>query len=305
MPNNDLLFTVIIPTYNYAHVLPRAVKSACLQNGSDFEVIIIDDGSTDNTADVARTLIEQLADDNFKKIQYHRQRNGGPASARNAAIDLSSARYFIFLDADDELLPDALEIFRQSITSAPNAGMHIAPTIAVFPDGKEKISRSPHVSSNPHQRFQDYLHKRLNISNGAVAMHRKLFKSLRFPDLKQTEDIPVFAAALTLADAIGLPQATTKIHKHSDSRRHNIDQALATGQSLINEIFDTGRLTEEYQKYRKPYIARRAMSMFRICYKNNNFSLARKYFHQAIKTNPLEILRKPGNFLKYCRCFIR
>jgi len=93
--------SVIIPTYNRLEKLKRAVDSVLSQTYKDFELIIVDDGSTDNT----RTFFE-----NFDGIKYIYQENKGVSSARNTGINASSAEWLAFLDSDDEWLPKKLEM---------------------------------------------------------------------------------------------------------------------------------------------------------------------------------------------------
>ena len=96
--------SVIIPTYNRAHLIERAIKSVLNQTYQDFELIIIDDGSTDNTNEVLKKYIES---DN--RIQYIRHKiNKGGSAARNTGIKNSVGKYIAFLDSDDEWLPEKL-----------------------------------------------------------------------------------------------------------------------------------------------------------------------------------------------------
>ncbi len=94
--------SVIIPTYNYENFICDAVDSVLEQNYNDYEIIIIDDGSTDGT-------YEKLEKYN-NRIQYFFQKNKGPAAARNFGINQSSGEYICFLDADDIFLPNKLKI---------------------------------------------------------------------------------------------------------------------------------------------------------------------------------------------------
>jgi glycosyltransferase involved in cell wall biosynthesis len=95
--------SVVIPAYNYARFLPRALASVMAQSLGDFEVVIVDDGSTDETPLVVRPF---LADG---RVRYHRIANGGPSRARNAGIDLARGGRVAFLDADDFWMADKLE----------------------------------------------------------------------------------------------------------------------------------------------------------------------------------------------------
>ena len=92
--------SVIIPTHNRGWVLKEAVESVLAQDDQDFELIVVDDGSTDNTAEV----LEEYADD----LTVFRQNNSGVSAARNRGITLSSGRLIAFLDSDDLWLPEKL-----------------------------------------------------------------------------------------------------------------------------------------------------------------------------------------------------
>ena len=108
MEQPPVFFSVILPTYNRAGTLMRAVNSVLAQNFSYFELIIIDDGSTDNTAD----LIKGLKDD---RIKYIFQKNQERSAARNNGISNSIGKYICFLDSDDEFTPDYLKALHEFV----------------------------------------------------------------------------------------------------------------------------------------------------------------------------------------------
>lgn len=105
--------SVIIPTYERPHLLPRAVASASAA-GSDIEVIVVDDASTDETAEVCRTL----PDINYIRVE----RNQGVAGARNIGILASTSKYIAFLDDDDLRLPGSLDLQVEALEANPEAG---------------------------------------------------------------------------------------------------------------------------------------------------------------------------------------
>ena len=95
--------SVIIPTYNCAQYIAEAIESVLNQAFKDIEIIVVDDGSTDNTREILNLYIEKNI------IKYIFQENKGPGAARNAGIKASGGRFLAFLDADDILLPKSLE----------------------------------------------------------------------------------------------------------------------------------------------------------------------------------------------------
>jgi len=109
--NKKPTVSVIIPAYNRAHLIGRAIKSVLNQAYQDFELIIIDDCSTDNTDEVVREFQKK---DNRIIYLKHDQNKGGSA-ARNTGIKVSKSEYIAFLDSDDEWLPEKLEIQMEAI----------------------------------------------------------------------------------------------------------------------------------------------------------------------------------------------
>lgn len=106
-------FSIIIPVYNRAHVLGRALASVLSQSCQDFEVVVVDDGSSDDPASV----IASFAD---PRILYIRQRNCGGGAARNAGIDAARGRFVAPLDSDDEFLPGHLDRMKRTLEDAAN-----------------------------------------------------------------------------------------------------------------------------------------------------------------------------------------
>jgi len=95
------LVSVIIPCYNQAHYLGEAIESVLAQSYPDYEIIVVDDGSPDNTAEVAAK---------YPSVHYVWQKNQGLSGARNTGIGESRGKYLVFLDADDRLVSDALQV---------------------------------------------------------------------------------------------------------------------------------------------------------------------------------------------------
>src|SRR5215211_9350661 len=94
------LVSVVIPCYNQAHFLGEAIESVLSQSYRNFEILVVDDGSTDNTSEVASR---------YERVRIVRQENRGLSGARNRGLREAKGEYVVFLDADDRLLPGALE----------------------------------------------------------------------------------------------------------------------------------------------------------------------------------------------------
>jgi hypothetical protein len=101
-------FSVIIPTYNRAAVLPDAIESVFAQSDGDLELIVVDDGSTDDTA----AILERYRG----RLTVVRQPNAGAAAARNRGLDVATGRYLAFLDSDDAWAPWTVEMLSRAVT---------------------------------------------------------------------------------------------------------------------------------------------------------------------------------------------
>lgn len=111
--------SILVPTYNCSKYLPKAIESALKQTYQDFEIIIINDGSTDNTADI----VQQFVNNNPGKIKYIYQENKGLAVARNTGLDAASGEYIALLDADDCWLPHRLADGVKIMQANPDVGL--------------------------------------------------------------------------------------------------------------------------------------------------------------------------------------
>ncbi len=101
-------FSIIIPTYNRAHIITKAIESVLSQSFQDFEIIIVDDGSEDKTIEFLQSYLSE-------KVHCVLQKNAGVCSARNHGARLAKGRYLIFLDSDDWLSENCLMLYWQAL----------------------------------------------------------------------------------------------------------------------------------------------------------------------------------------------
>jgi len=116
------MFTVVIPLYNKAHIIMRTLASVLTQTYTEFEVIIINDGSTDNSLEVINSFTQD------SRIRIFDQSNQGVSAARNRGVNYAQHNYIAFLDADDEWLPGYLEKMKAAIELFPNACLYGCPS---------------------------------------------------------------------------------------------------------------------------------------------------------------------------------
>ncbi len=112
MKNSTPFFSIVLPTYNRCHFLSRSIESVLGQTFSDWELIIVDDGSTDDT----KTMVTSYTD---KRIKYIWQPNKERSSARNLGISKARGKFMCFLDSDDEYIAHHLETHHTAIVNNP------------------------------------------------------------------------------------------------------------------------------------------------------------------------------------------
>lgn len=127
-------FSVVIPLYNKGRHVAKALNSVLSQHIPDFEVIVVDDGSTDNGAQVVQSFFDS-------RIKLLRQANAGVSAARNRGIEEAEAELIAFLDADDAWEPDFLGTIAALTEKFPKAGAFATAYVVREPDGKMRTPR--------------------------------------------------------------------------------------------------------------------------------------------------------------------
>jgi glycosyltransferase involved in cell wall biosynthesis len=129
---SEVRFSVVIPAYNASATIAQTIRSVFLQSEQDFEIIVVDDGSTDDTAEQVRSLHD-------RRLAVITQQNGGSSAARNRGVAAASGSYVCILDADDLWLPEYLKVMGAALDADPDAAF--AYTDAWLLDDKTKRIR--------------------------------------------------------------------------------------------------------------------------------------------------------------------
>lgn len=182
----ELLVSVIVPVYNIMDYLERCVDSICAQTYRNLEIILVDDGSTDGTAQ----LCDKLAQKDNRIRVFHKE-NGGSSSARNLGIDHAKGDYLGFIDSDDYIEADMYELLVQAVCEY---GVPIAQT------GRDEIdtdgNKRPDVCTPPKQTIlipsEDFMRELLmhrgDCSFCTKLVKKELFSTERFPEGVLNED---------------------------------------------------------------------------------------------------------------------
>jgi glycosyltransferase involved in cell wall biosynthesis len=200
-------FAVVVPTYNREATLARAMESVLQQRGDDFELIVVDDGSTDTTG----AVINGFGD----RVRSLLQANRGVSAARNAGVAATSAPWIIFLDSDDELSPDALARYGEA---GERARLVVAGSTRLSPDTARQETVLPDREAILTKRFTPLL-------AGAFAIRRDLFAHVggydeAFAYAENTELAWRLRAELSDRDAIEVIREPLVVVHHRAVRGH-------------------------------------------------------------------------------------
>ena len=218
--------SVIIPTYNAARYLPQTIESVLRQSCQDFEVLVIDDGSTDETA----TVVQRYA----PRLRYFRKPNGGGSSARNFGIAHSRGDFIAPLDADDCWKPDKLERTLQFIDRHPEAGMVFTACTFVDDDGRPLFDYHPRFS--PQRLYAELLVKNF-IPNGTVVVRRDLLLSIGGydEDIFIPNDWDLWLRLAEVAPVVYLPEPLTFYRRAATSISRNLDRQLREQLAILQK----------------------------------------------------------------------
>ncbi len=126
----DFFFSVVVPTYNRAHLVTKTIDSILAQRYAPFELIIVDDGSTDNTEQVIQHYL------NDSRFRYFKKENAERGAARNFGFRQAKGDYVFFIDSDDLMLPDHLAVMNEKISKLDPHPDFVAPGFEIVnPDG--------------------------------------------------------------------------------------------------------------------------------------------------------------------------
>ena len=183
-------FSVIIPLYNKAPYVRKALETVCAQTYRDYEIIVINDGSTDNSAILAEEYLNRVEGISYKILS---QQNAGVSAARNNGVAQASGEYIAFLDADDWWEPNYLEKMAKLIEDYPEAGLY-ASNYYYYKDGVNiiKVDIPTGYFNYPKEYFKNFA---MPVWTGATVIPRKVYDEMGgFPvGIKLGEDFLLWA----------------------------------------------------------------------------------------------------------------
>lgn len=232
------LISVIVTAYNIADYIERGVRSICAQTYRNLEVIVVDDGSTDDTG----SLCDQLAQEDTRVRVIHKA-NGGPAGARNAGTAVAGGRYIGFVDGDDWIDPDMYERMLGALKEQ-RADIAICRYRQVHKDYTVDESRDRAVLFEGQEALQYYVQetKEYAIQNAAwnKLYKKEILDGLAFPEGKWYEDIMFATMALSRAECC--------IYLDTACYNYIIDREGSIMNTQINPRTFTDQIPAYYEK---------------------------------------------------------
>jgi glycosyltransferase involved in cell wall biosynthesis len=209
---------IIIPAYNAAAYLAEAIESALRQTHAAAAVIVVDDGSTDQTGEIC----EGYGDG----IIYVRQENAGVSVARNHGASIASAEWLLFLDADDRLVPEALEILLRS--AGEDTGVVYGQTIYFDGDGRRRVHANPRAAGPPPAGTLGNFWKSAITSPGAAVIRSRLLREIGGfdPEMNSLADRQCWIKAGALSGFSYADAPVLEKREHAANMSANLDRAL-------------------------------------------------------------------------------
>ncbi|AHG44174.1 glycosyl transferase family 2 [Rhizobium leguminosarum bv. trifolii CB782] len=226
--------SVIIPTYNRARFIRGAIESVFGQSFSDFELIVIDDGSTDETAKIVGALGDN-------RLNFIRQENRGRSAARNRAIALARGRYIAFLDSDDMYLPDKLSQQVDYMDSHPEDGMIYTSAMCIDGDGRPLNSQGYEAWAGGDIYKQVAFFQPVTITLPTVMVRREVLDAIGGFDeaMERFEDTDLWRRIAKRYRVGMLVEATCILRTHADNtlRSQNPVKIVEAIEYYVAKIF--------------------------------------------------------------------
>jgi tetratricopeptide (TPR) repeat protein len=251
--------SVIIPAYNQAPYLSKSIQSVLDQTCQDFEIMVVDDGSTDDTA----AVVQSFHDD---RIHYIYQENRGLSAARNTGIDNSTAEYITYLDSDDLFLPMKIELLGGVLDQDPDIGFLAGQAVPI--DELEKPVGKIFDAPMPGDLNQLLLGNPLHV--GSVMLRRSWQEKVGLFDesLRSYEDWDMWlrlARANCRMSWVAKPVSLYRFHRKQMTRQGN--QMTQATFAVLDKHFSDPDLPESWR------------SMCDLAYSNANLRAAMQAYH--------------------------
>lgn len=230
-------FSIILPTYNRAHLVSISIKSVINQSFTNWELLIIDDGSTDNTALVLQPFLSD------PRIYYHYQHNQERSAARNNGIKKAKGKFICFLDSDDYYLANHLEAIYRSIQEHKEAVALYYTQCQFNTDGL--LTTPKPLGTIKGKGIYNVLNNSLLLTN-SISVHSELLTLNKFPEhLSIFEDNHLWIRLICQSKLISIHETTNIVVEHKQRSLHyaanELDRKTEKYMAAINDLFYSGK----------------------------------------------------------------
>jgi len=250
--------SVVVPLYNKERHVARAIQSVLNQAFGDFELVVVNDGSTDGSVEAAKTL----KDPRIRLVHREHVNSGGGHAARNLGIAESRADLIAFLDADDEWLPEHLGTIKRLAEEYPECGAYASAYAVVAPDGRRWIHVCDGIPAFPWEGIiPNYFRSAPTypVWTSAVAVPRRVFHSVGlFPvGVSQGGDIDMWCRIALKYPICSCTQVEAVYHTEADNRVCVLNSPLSEygHVKVIRDALRTGLIPPEQQRDACEFIA--------------------------------------------------
>jgi len=276
MPKENPKVSVIIPTYNRAHLVGRAIQSVLNQTYQDFEIIVVDDGSADNTKEVIKKFQEQ-----DKRVKYIRhEKNRGGSAARNTGIKASRGEYIAFLDSDDKWVPGKLEKQLKKINDSELKPGAVYTGLKYVDIQRRNIRvKKPKYRGNI---FQTLLVMNVVGTASSVLVKKECLNIVGLFDesLPSRQDLDMWIRISKKFNFDFILEPLTFVTEHEDRITENLEAKVKGYEILLEKIYD--ELKEDRSELAKYYY-----DLGIIYLKLGHLKFCRKYLMKAVINYPL------------------
>lgn len=281
-------FSVILPAYNQSAYLRDAIESVLAQSCPDFELIIVDDGSTDNTRDV----VESYKD---SRIQYIYQENRGLSGARNTGIRRSNGMYLTYLDADDLFTPQKLKVLGDALDKDQSLGFVAGQAIPI--DEVGRIIGQLFDSPPPQESHGWLLGNPLHV--GSVLVRREWQEQAGFFDerLRSYEDWDMWLRLARLGCRFGWVAEPVSLYRfHPKQMTRNSQQMTQATFAVLDKVFCDPNLPADWLELRNAAYSNAHLRAAASFYNIQDYDQAQTHLREAINLNP-DLIMEDGKLL--------
>jgi glycosyltransferase involved in cell wall biosynthesis len=282
--------SVVIPTFNRSELVRQAISSAINQTSPPDQIIVVDDGSTDDTAQVVRAF--------GSAVKYVHQENGGVGRARNTGVAHARGEYILFLDSDDTLRPQAIEHLASALERSPTAGMAYGQAQVTDLNGKQLQIQQPSFRRPPGTwdgaRELEHLLLRNYLRTSAILINRRAWDEIGGFDPRcgnMGEDWDAWVRIARQWPIAYMPEVVVTARHHPTSLSSAATErmrgtARRTYDHILQDTLSDPKIGSSLKRHRRRFEAFHRFHFATLAYAGHDVRAARAQLRRAIRLYP-------------------